>query len=169
LESSIESSLESSLELSFMSSSLDESNNENSQNTSDERARDPESVNVLSLKSLLIRHRRTEVPIFKYGAVTCLTMGFIEAIDISATIDGILHHSLIEVKWSEGIEFAENGDSGSLYFIFDWTASAFVPLGLHIGSKGRSSYGILLSYIFQELVEKQYKFLICDSTSCQEH
>ncbi|CAM4914778.1 unnamed protein product [Rotaria socialis] len=72
------------------------------------------------------------------------------------------------VEWINGTEFARGGDSGSLYFVHDSTTNAFVPVAMHVGSKEKRSFGILLTYIFEELAEKRHQFLLCDSIDCQK-
>ncbi|CAF3872902.1 unnamed protein product, partial [Rotaria sp. Silwood1] len=99
------------------------------------------------------------VPIFKYGAITNLTVDFIKAIDTKAKLDKIRYVNLIEVEWIEGTEFAVNGDSGSLYIVYDLTTGSFVPVALYMGTKRNRSCDILSTYIFQELIERQCQLL----------
>ncbi|CAF3487679.1 unnamed protein product [Rotaria socialis] len=162
------SSSESPLESSIQSSSSDESTDAKSLKELYERSRNPIHVNVSSLKSLLNRHKPNKVPIFKYGPATNLTVGFIKEIDRKTILDNTNYRNVIEVEWIDGIEFARSGDSGSLYFVHDSTTNAFVPVAMHVGSKRRRSFGILLKYIFKELAEQKHKFLMCDSTDCQQ-
>ncbi|CAM2707903.1 unnamed protein product [Rotaria socialis] len=166
--SSSESSSESSLESSIQSSSSDEPTNAKLLTELYERSRNPVHVNVSSLKSLFNRHKPNKVPIFKYGAATNLTMGFIKEIDTETTLDNTYYENVIEVEWINGTEFARGGDSGSLYFVHDSTTNAFVPVAMHVGSKEKRSFGILLTYIFEELAEKRHQFLLCDSIDCQK-
>ncbi|CAF3340887.1 unnamed protein product [Rotaria socialis] len=166
--SSSESSSESSLESSIQSSSSDEPTNAKSLTELYERSCNPVHVNVSSLKSLFNRHKPNKVPIFKYGAATNLTMGFIKEIDTETTLDNTYYRKVIEVEWINGTEFARGGDSGSLYFVHDSTTNAFVPVAMHVGSKEKRSFGILLTYIFEELAEKRHQFLLCDSIDCQK-
>ncbi|CAF4912203.1 unnamed protein product, partial [Rotaria sp. Silwood1] len=100
-----------------------------------------------------------KVPIFKYGAITNLTVDFIKAIDTKAKLDKIRYVNLIEVEWIEGTEFAVNGDSGSLYIVYDLTTGSFVPVALYMGTKRNRSCDILSTYIFQELIERQCQLL----------
>ncbi|CAF1390776.1 unnamed protein product [Rotaria sordida] len=113
-------------------------------------------------------HLGKKVPIFKYGAQTNLTMGYIKTIDMKVKLDNTSYSNTIEVEWIDNIEFAQSGDSGSLYFLYDSTTNTFVPVAMHVGSKENHSYGIFLYYIFHELNTGQYEFLICNSTYCQE-
>jgi hypothetical protein len=133
------------------------------------QSRDPMNITVESLELLLARYEPNKVQIFKFGAGTNLTMGYIKKIDAETTLDGTKYYNLIEVEWIDGMEFASGGDSGSLYFVYDLTISSFVPVAMHVGSKEKKSYGIIISFIFQELSNKQYKFLICDSAGCNEN
>ncbi|CAF1292422.1 unnamed protein product [Didymodactylos carnosus] len=115
---------------------------------SSSQSRNPVNVLVSSLHSLLNRHKPNKVTIFKYGAATNLTMGFIKEIDTTAILDNTHYSNLIEVEWTDATEFALGGDSGSLYFVYNLTTNAFVPVAMHVGSKQKKSYGILISYIF---------------------
>ncbi|CAF1679097.1 unnamed protein product [Rotaria magnacalcarata] len=150
------------------SESSDESNDAKSLKQLYERSRNPIHVDTDSLKSLLNRHKPNKVPIFKYGAATNLTVRFIKEIDRKTILDNTNYRNVIEVEWIDGIEFARGGDSGSLYFVHDSTTNAFVPVAMHVGSKRRRSFGILLKYIFKELAEQKHQFLMCDSTDCQQ-
>ncbi|CAF4908114.1 unnamed protein product, partial [Rotaria socialis] len=166
--SSSESSSESSLESSIRSLSSDEASDATSLKELYERSRNPMEVDIDSLKSLFNRYKPNKVPIFKYGAATNLTVGFIKEIDRNTTLENTYYRNVIEVEWIDGIEFARGGDSGSLYFVHDSTTNAFVPVAMHVGTKRRRSFGILLKYIFKELAEQKHKFLMCDSTDCQQ-
>ncbi|CAM4897570.1 unnamed protein product [Rotaria socialis] len=162
------SSSESSSESSIQSSSSDELSDAKSLKELYERSRNPMEVDIDSLESLLSRHEPSKVSIFKYGAAANLTMGYIKQIDRSTTLDNTYYENVIEVEWINGTEFARGGDSGSLYFVHDSTTNAFVPVAMHVGSKEKRSFGILLTYIFEELAEKRHQFLLCDSIDCQK-
>ncbi|CAF4934981.1 unnamed protein product, partial [Rotaria socialis] len=111
------SSSESSSESSIQSSSSDELSDAKSLKELYERSRNPMEVDIDSLESLLSRHEPSKVSIFKYGAATNLTMGYIKQIDRSTTLDNTYYENVIEVEWINGTEFARGGDSGSLYFV----------------------------------------------------
>ncbi|CAF4703363.1 unnamed protein product, partial [Rotaria socialis] len=113
--SSSESSSESSLESSIRSLSSDEASDATSLKELYERSRNPMEVDIDSLKSLFNRYKPNKVPIFKYGAATNLTVGFIKEIDRNTTLENTYYRNVIEVEWIDGIEFARGGDSGSLY------------------------------------------------------
>ena len=149
-------------------SSFDDSSDEVPGENLDKEARDPLNVIVESLELLLNRYKPNKVSIFKFGASTSLTMGFIKNFSIKKRLDETHYSNLIEVEWINGTEFASGGDCGSWYFVYDLTTNAFVPIAMHVASKEKQSYGILVSYIFEQLSKKRYKFLICNKTVCHE-
>ncbi len=57
-------------------------------------------------------------------------------------------------------------DSESLYYDYDLITNAFVPVAMHVRSKQRRAYDIIIAYIFQQLIKRNYRFLICNSTDC---
>lgn len=108
------------------------------------------------------------LPIYKYGAKTDLTVGFVGRIDCSTRLGETDHKNMIEVQWLEGIDFARPGDSGSLYYIYSNTHE-FVPVAIHAGSKTKSrlSYGTLIHEIFDQFRKNGQEFFLCSSLTCR--
>ena len=124
---------------------------------------DPSYVKYVGIELLKEGQNNRELPIYKYGARTDLTVGFIGRIGVGILLDGKHYQNLIEVKWLCEIDFAWPGDSGSLYYLYH--NQHFIPIAMHVGSKAklRQSYGILLYEIFDALKQKHLNFALCSS------
>jgi hypothetical protein len=112
-------------------------------------------------------NKNKKLPIYKYGAISGLTVGFVKKIGYTTQIENTNYKNLIEVKSLDEINFATSGDSGSLYYIYSDTQE-FVPIAMHVGSctSTRLSYGILLHKIFDAFHKKGEQFVLCSSLTC---
>jgi hypothetical protein len=97
-------------------------------------------------------------------------MGLLESIDINFNVTNYgSYQELISIKWLNLTEFANPGDSGSLYYILDQTNHYYVPIGIHVASdkKNKISYGIRIDKIFDELYTKKGTLILCtDPKEC---
>ena len=123
-------------------------------------------IKLLQKKYALKKQR---FPIYKLGAQTDLTVGFVMRIDHSTRLDRKSYKNLIEVQWHEEIDFANSGDSGSLYYVYSSTQE-FVPIAIHVGSKKeeRLSYGTLIHEIFDQFRKRGEEFFLCSSLTCRQ-
>lgn len=104
--------------------------------------------------------------IFKNGSTTGLTTGSLESVDESYYIENVgLYEDLITVKWINDIEFADHGDSGSLYYIIDPITHYLVPMAIHVASNKdkRISYGVTINKVFDELSKIKGQLYLCNS------
>jgi hypothetical protein len=141
---------------------------------------DPD-LDKLTSRSLLVETLRgvlweqKPVTVYKQGAGTGLTSGeLVEIVPEMAEGSGTQHNqmdtqglSMGRVKWASPEDpFTEGGDSGALVYMK--LRDYIVPIGLHKGAKGTSSYCLLLDPCFNILKDIfEHDDIFCTEELCR--
>ena len=108
-------------------------------------ARGPIFADMRKLEGLV--RKNDGITVYKLGNASGLTTGILS--DVQKPDDDLSVFRL-KIKWvSPGDPFAVSGDSGSLIWAKD--RATIIPLGLHCGSKGITSYSLSLQSICQDV------------------
>ncbi|KAM5476748.1 hypothetical protein MauCBS54593_000018 [Microsporum audouinii] len=106
---------------------------------------DPKLGDIGRLRQFLLEEEPVQV--YKYGAASSYTTGFLRQIRQDDHEENLYR---LKVQWTSAEEpFAEEGDSGSLVFAKD--GDYIIPLGIHCGSRGTTSYSLSLWSICEDI------------------
>ena len=125
-------------------------------------ARDPKLADIEDVRCRL--DRGEYVSVYKLGAASGFTAGNLR--EIRRHDDDSVDLYVLNIEWNSPIEpFTIGGDSGSL--VWARQGDVIIPLGLHCGSTGTTSFALSLWSFCEEISSSlDADLFFCDSAEC---